>query len=144
MYLPDVSSEEGGEEIRWERSGGGNHNYKGAAEAAEVCLRARKLAVTKPTFSSFVSLAVSTGECGCEYERRERAESRPTDPPHHARAVLCMCHVYKALGAGASASVPGETQDRYVVVLLEKKRHTHLPRVRIPGWRGGHGACPQA
>ena len=35
MYLPDVGSEEGGEEIRGERSGGGNHNYKGAAEAAE-------------------------------------------------------------------------------------------------------------
>ena len=100
MYLPDVGSEEGGEEIRGERSGGGNHNYKGAAEAAEVCLRARKLAVTKPAFSSFVSLAVSTGECGCEYERRERAESRPTRTHHapcHARAVLCMCHVYKAL-----------------------------------------------
>ena len=47
MYLPDVGSEAGGEEIRGERSGGGNHNYKGAAEAAEVCLRARKLAVTK-------------------------------------------------------------------------------------------------
>ena len=122
MYLPDVGSEEGGEEIRGERSGGGNHNYKGAAEAAEVCLRARKLAVTKPAFSSFVSLAVSTGECGCEYERRERAESRPTDPPRARRFM----HVPCVQGAGASASVPGETQDLYVVVLLGKKTLTSL------------------
>ena len=37
-----------------------------------------------------------------------------------------MCHVQ---GAGASASVPGETKDLYVVVLLGKKNTRMYPDI---------------
>ena len=55
-------------------------------------------------------------------------------------------HVPCVQGAGASASVPGETQDLYVVVLLEKNTHTHRYTC-TPGentWVDTGGACPQA
>ena len=71
---------------------------------------------------------------------KDGREPRADPRTHHARAVLCMCHVYKAL-----ALVLVYLERRKIFMLWcfwGKKSHTCTPGENT--WVDTGGACPQA